>query len=413
MPWLKKFLKIILPGPAINWLNAKKENLRFRSWRILWSLREWARPQKFYHDPFQTDEFYWINPRSIHYRTLQEFKYYQDHNRVIGGDWDLGHCLFDEDDFYRAFSEHMNEGKQWSETEYYTVNLEQINAGKVKWGCKNKNEWDDRFRGLNTIYQDIKNIGYSPQKIEDYISVNIGRHGHLLFNDGRHRLTFCRILAIPEIPIRITARHAKWVMFKNQIFEYTQSRDGKVYAPLSHIDLQNIPAGYSHRRFELIRDNLTIGGGGQLLDLGSHWGYFCHKFEEIGFNCLAVENDPENRYFLKKLHLAEERQFSVFEDSMFELDLGDKYFDVVLALAVFHHLTKKEKSYHQLIRFLKNLRVGEIFFQPPDPSEPQMQSAFRNFENNEFAEFIIEHTSLQNYIEIGLAEDGRKLYKIF
>ena len=117
--------------------------------------------------------------------------------------------------FYQSYAQRIKEHKAWNQTQYYIHHLSQIMRGEERWGCRNKSEWDQRCDLLDDIYQDIKINGYHPQKVEDYISTNIGRDGHLLFNDGRHRLTFCKLLGIPEIPIRITVRHAKWVMFKN------------------------------------------------------------------------------------------------------------------------------------------------------------------------------------------------------
>lgn len=54
-----------------------------------------------------------------------------------------------------------------------------------------------------------------------------------------------------------------------------------------------------------------------------------------------------------------------------------------------------------------------MYFEPPDPEEPQMQTAFRNFDSDEFVEFIIKNSCLRYSKQIGLAEDGRKLYKIW
>jgi hypothetical protein len=413
MQWLKKILKKLLPKQIIQWLNAGRENVRYRSWRILWVIREKAIPQNFFHDPYKTNDVYWVNPKRIRYHTLKEFNYFRDKNRVVGGNWDISLSFFEENDFFQAFSQRIKETRQWSDTKYYKRNLAEISAGKMKWGCKNKEEWDQRCAILDSIYQHIKNNGYYPQRIEDYISVNIGRNGQLLFNNGRHRLTFCKLLEVPKIPIRITVRHAKWVMFKNQIFEYAKNRNGKVYAPLTHIDLQSVPSYYGHKRFELIQKNITAFHKGTVLDIGSNWGYFCHRFEELGFDCLAVESDPEHLYFLEKLKKAEERNFSVFNKSVFSLDLNKKKYDIVLALAVFHHFTKWEETYNQLIHFLKNLHVEEMYFEPQKPDEPQMQNAFRNFTGNEFVEFIINNSCLTYYKGIGFAEDGRKLYKIW
>ena len=416
MQWFKKLLRAILPKPVIHWLNDKKEKTRYYTWRVVWFTREKALPHRFHHDPFLINEIHLIDPTRITYRSVNEFKYYRDHNKVISGNWDIPLSHFEEDLFYQSYAQRTKENKSWNQTPYYIHHLREIMNGEERWGCRSKSEWDQRCQLLDDIYADIKENGYHPQKIEDYISVNIGRDGHLLFNDGRHRLTFCKLLEIPEIPIRITVRHAKWIMFKNQIYEYAKrrkSRNGKIYAPITHLDLHSVPSLHGHKRFDLIKKNLEGSYSGTVLDIGSHWGYFSHKFEDLGFDCLAVENHTENLYFLKKLQKAENRNFTVFDKSIFLLDTKVNKYDIVLALAVFHHFTKKEKTYKQLIKFLRNLQMREMYFEPPDPEEPQMQTAFRNYSCEEFVQFIIKNSCLNHYKPIGSAEDGRELYKLW
>ena len=416
MQLLKKILKAILPRPVIKWLNDKKERTLHYTWRLIWFIRGKILPYRITNDPYLTSKIHVIHPAKIIYRTLDEFKYLKDHNKTVGGDWDIPLSRFEEDLFYQSFELRIKQNKSWTETQYYNHHLSQIINGEEMWGCRSKAEWDSRCQLLDDIYADIKENGYHSQKIEDYVSVNIGRDGNLLFNDGRHRLTFCKLLGIQEIPIRITVRHAKWVRFKNQIYDYANSkehRNGKIYAPITHIDLQSVPSLHGHKRFELIRQNLTLPSRGTVLDIGSHWGYFSHKFEELGFDCLAVENDPENLYFLNKLRKAENRNFSVFENSIFLLDTRNIKYDIVLALAIFHHFTKEEKTYNQLTRFLRSLNMKEMYFEPPDPEEPQMQSAFRNYSCEEFVHFVVQNSCLENYKPIGSAEDGRKLYKLW
>jgi len=113
---LKNILKPILPKHTIQWLNRRRENVRYRSWRILWSIREQTMPQKYRHDPYETNEVYWVNPKKIRYRTLKEFYYLRDHNRVVEGDWDIFPSLFEENDFFQAFSQHIKEDRLWSDT---------------------------------------------------------------------------------------------------------------------------------------------------------------------------------------------------------------------------------------------------------------------------------------------------------
>ena len=227
MQWFKNLLRVILPKLFIQWLRDKREKTRYYTWRVAWFTREKALPHRFPPAPYLTSEIHLIDPAKITYRTLNEFNYFRDHNRVNSSDWDIPLSRFEEHLFYQSYAQRIKEHKSWNQTQYYIHHLRQIMNGEERWGCRNKSEWDQRCDLLDDIYQDIKIKGYHPQKIEDYISVNIGRDGHLLFNDGRHRLTFCKLLEIPEIPIRITVRHAKWIMFKNQIYDYAQRKKSR------------------------------------------------------------------------------------------------------------------------------------------------------------------------------------------
>ena len=111
-----------------------------------------------------------------------------------------------------------------------------INSGthqwQDEWECGDKQELDARCDYLDRVFMDIKRNGYRSQVElnerrrgiglryrEDEIAVNIGRQGDLLFNSGRHRLTFAKIAGIPRIPVKISVRHTEWEKFKAVKFE--------------------------------------------------------------------------------------------------------------------------------------------------------------------------------------------------
>jgi cyclopropane fatty-acyl-phospholipid synthase-like methyltransferase len=162
----------------------------------------------------------------------------------------------------------------------------------------------------------------------------------------------------------------------------------------------------------MIRKELSVEGG-RLLDIGANWGYFCHKFEEIGFDCYAVEIERVNLYFLEKLKRAENRRFKIINKSIFEYqDIENSSFDVVLALNIFHHFLKDRASYYKLIDLLGKLKLGEMYFQPHCLGEPQMEGAYKNYSEEEFVKFILEASKLTKAELIGATQDGRKLYKL-
>lgn len=368
----------------------------------------------------------WIDPSAIVYQGNTEFDIYRDKGRVVGGGWDTPRTEFDRLDFYASYEQRVSKGTPWERLPYYRRALAQIESGITKWGCRDKLDLDRRCAMLDGVFQDIQENGYrsqacmeeherlyGPLELEDEITVNIGRDGDLLFNNGRHRLTFAKIAGVEKVPVGITVRHAKWEAFKREIEAYAARHGGKVYAPLTHIDLRAIPSHHTDERFEIIRSNLGRART-TLLDIGAHWGYFCHKFEEEGFQCFAVENDDESLYFLRKLRRAENRQFAIIPRSVFALsEDGCLRYDVVLALAIFHHFLKHKDTFEELKGLLADLDVNELYFEPHQPGEPQMEGAFVDFTPGEFVDFILSNSCLSNQQMIGQCRDGRPVFRLW
>ncbi len=417
-----------------------------RAWR---SRRPFIRRLRFRLTAFKSDKrylsddtIYWVDPRKIVFamdsegfhevkpppenRVNWEFDIYEYKGRVIGGDWDRLDRRFSELDFYRSYEERALKRTSWEQLPYYKRVLRQIENGNGKWECRSKQELDERCRRLDMIFNDIRQNGYKSRVMierergkdslydaEDEIAVNIGRYGDIIFNNGRHRLTFAKIAGVEKVPVTITIRHSEWVKFVKEIEEHVQKNNGGVYAPLTHIDLQAVPVQYGHEKFEMIRRNVGDGNS-TLLDIGARWGYFCHRFEEDGFHCTAVENDPGNLYFLQKLRRAENRSFEVIPESILALSKGRPLkYDVVLALAIFHRFLKAESSFDDLKRLLQSLDMNEMYFEPPLHDEPQIKGSFVDLSPEEFIGFILEHSCLNSYKMIGKYADESAVYKLW
>ena len=374
------------------------------------------------------DKTYEINPERIKYASLKEFNIYKYRGKVIGGDWDHLEKKFEDLDVHIAFKERFIEGKDWEDTIFYQRVLDRINKGQFLWGCKNKSDWDRRCKNLDLLYQNIKKEGYksqreillekniyNPLQAEHEVTVNIGRYGDILFNDGVHRLSIAKLLGVKRIPVKITVRHPQWVSFGREILLYAKEQHGgKIYAQITHLDLQDIPSFHFDKRFNIIKANLSVKKG-LFLDIGANWGYFCHKFEEMGFDCYAVESDRVNVYFLEKLKRAENWNFTIIPKSIFECQdiIESSHFDVVLALNIFHHFLKKKDSYYLLIDFLRNLKTREMYFGPHLANEPQMAGAYRDYSEEEFVKFILQNSKLNRAKLIGKNDDGRSIYKLY
>ena len=391
-------------------------HIRFVSWKLRLKIR--TNVDSKYLDPYKV---YWIDPRRIRYCVLRKYHKLADRGKIIGGNWDKQKIEFTSLDVFRASRDRFLYGEAWKETEFYHRVLREIRDGETKWGCRSKMEFDERCKYLDSLFQDIKNNGYksqaemdakdNPLRVYDEISVCIDRNGNFLFEDGRHRLATAKLLNVNRIPVQITIRHLKWYEFRQEILDYARKKGGKIYHPLTHPDLSDIPAVHSNKRFEIIKQNLPLKRS-EILDIGAHWGYFCHKFEEEGFDCYAIENDPAHVYFLRKLKKAENRNFKIIDKSIFEYKDKTK-FDLVLALNIFHHFLKEKKSYYQLVELLKRLDMNIMFFEPHLPEEPQMRKAYINYNCKEFIRFILKNSCLTKAEFVGEAENRRPIYKLY
>jgi len=162
------------------------------------------------------------------------------------------------------------------------------------------------------------------------------------------------------------------------------------------------------KRISLILDNLPCNKG-EVLDIGANWGYFCHVLEDLGFTCHAVENRPEELYFLNKLKSVGRKKFDVISRSVFDIEKAS--YDIVLALSIFHHFLKKEDDYHRLTEFLGELDARYMFFEPHQFNEPQMRNAHINYNEIEFVEYILSNSCLNTYTFLGRQkENGRGIY---
>ena len=377
-------------------------------------------------------QVYWIDPRKIYYCYDKKFNVLTDRGTVVDGDWDLSTKRFEDTETYKGMRERFVGNKKWEQTQFYNDVLDKINCGKSMWHCTDKEQWDFRLKRIDALYSDIKENGYHVQGDQknnsfdtyngradrryqkiDEILISIGRNGQLFFNDGSHRLAMAKILKLSKIPVMVLVRHKKWVDFKKKIMSYAKLQNGKLYQPAYYFDLLNIPFSYGPKRFELIRDNISSLNG-KVLDIGANLGYFCHKLEGLGFDCLAVEINPQDVYFMKKLKSFNNDNFCVTQESILSYKKDEILkFNIVLALNIFHHFLKREDTYEKLKNLLRRIDSKEMFFETHNPEEAQMQGAYKNYNSEDFVKFIIENTSFKQSSLIFSFDDGRKLYKLF
>jgi len=386
----------------------------------VWMIRTGLRTRELGVD---ASEIYYVDPARIRRFVTVGKNVYADAGKVVSGNWDVGaRRLGDKADF-KAFNDRFIRGKAWQETEFYRIQVEKILSGKVRFSCRTRDEFDQHLREVDHLFYRIKEEGYKSQAelscCEDFyrtgldeVTIAVGRTGEPLFVEGRHRLAISKIVGVPKIPVRITIRHKGWIDFRTKVLANYEKNGGKSYAPITHYDLSNIPSVHGDLRFRLIRDNMPLKKG-VLLDIGSHFGYFCHRFEEEGFDCIAVESDVKTFYFLRKLKEAEGRRFKVINKSIFDYK-EKRRFDVVIALNIFYHFLKTKDTYYKLIQLLNRIETKYLFFQSHLQSEHLKMKgfAYKTYDEDNFVDFVLSHSNLSNARLLGRDEDGRAVYML-
>jgi hypothetical protein len=324
----------------------------------------------------------------------------------------------------------MLDGRPWHETPYYADLLARVLAGEVPYGLRSRQDLDRRCAVLDRLIQSMRQHGCRPsaevdlegedknalQRDED-VFCNIDRRGRYLFHDGQHRLAIAKVLGIEHVPVKILVRHQDWQDLRNSLFRLAEKEGGALYQPALHPDLQEIPCHHTcEDRLEMIWSRLVSARFTTVLDLGANLCYFCHRFEELGYNCTAVESDPVIANLADKIRVAQDKQFRLVADDLFYIDrsIERQSFDVMLALNIFHHFLKREDTYSKLQNWLQDRRgkIGIVFLETHDPAEKQMKDAYCNYLPDEFADFIRTNLALANATRIQKTADDRQVFML-
>jgi hypothetical protein len=335
-----------------------------------------------------------------------------------GGDWDKNPLPIEKSIVYQSLHQMFVEGVDWERTSLFAYIMERVEKGIPQWGCKTVEDVKVRRKNeLITLYNDLKQNSVIKTQAElrgqwlnDEITVAIDRNGKLLFaNNGTHRFFLARILGLKQVPVMVYKRHAEWEEFRNSVFDMCDRFwKGETYQQLPHPDFDEIPTMWTDTRYEKIKAHFGQGNK-TVLDIGSLFGNICYKFEQDGFEATAAEQDKNYLRVMYKLRDAYNK-FHIFPHNVFEL--SQKEFDIIVGFNIFHHFIKKEALHQQFIEFLKSLKFNEMYVQFHMTDEPQMDGAYKNYNHEEFAAFIMKHTGKIQCKCIG-EERGRLIYKIF
>jgi hypothetical protein len=135
---------------------------------------------------------------------------------VVGGSWDRQVVSFEDLYVYQALANRINSGTPWEETSFFEHMNRTIQEGETPWGCASTADRERRCRKIENLYYEIRQQRYRSQRElgklpVDEVTVNVGRNGAILFNDGRHRLATAKLLELDAIPVRILVVHEEFI----------------------------------------------------------------------------------------------------------------------------------------------------------------------------------------------------------
>lgn len=303
-----------------------------------------------------------LNPRSQLYKS----------KNIFTGDIEF---LF-KSIFYESFIEHFVRGIPWSDTSIY----DKLKNNKINLGI---NSLDSFLDNIDSFWASKKNNKLP--KVWNEIKISINFLGQIIIEAG-HIPFIYSLIHNEDIEAIVIERSKRWQTFKMDL-----SARQQIYSPLSHPDLSEIKTVTLGKRFDIIKKELGIKKG-EVLDLGSDWGYYCHKFEEIGFDCTAIEISSESLSFMRKLHRAQNRRFKIIRANILTESVLE--YDIVLAFSIFHHFLRTENNFNLFKKFLNNLRIKQMYFLSYLPEDEKMPYVFTSLKPNEFADFILNNSIL-------------------
>ncbi|MGE5223517.1 MAG: class I SAM-dependent methyltransferase [Omnitrophica WOR_2 bacterium] len=390
----------------------KLQTLPFRIRRFL-RQRVFSRWANLIMQPLPPQSYIWIDPQRIQHACLDKPSRSNEQNRMArNGDWDLVKIHIDDLLAARALQQRYQQGLPWEETAYRWESLEQSESGRrIRQVYPQKELWRAALHNLDRLHIEMKTrkrLSSQPATAGDEVRVCIGRNGEILADGNSEKLILARLLGIPSISAQVTARHPNWLKFRRSLLGYARDVGGRLYQPATHPDLGDIPSSHDNSRWQVIESSLPIKTG-KVLDIGANLGYFCQKFEQKGFDCIAVEMDQRSADLMEKLKIAEDRHFQIFKGSIFNFT-GQDEFDIVLALNILHHFFHFKDELDSLVCFLKRIHMRYMFLETHLPDEEYMQKAYRNYSPDEVVQFVLANSCLENATFLKIVEEGRPLY---
>ena len=221
----------------------------------------WLVTGRHYASPIDPFKLLRISPDSIrvYQRNSSRIQQYDfSISEVRSGDWDKQVDEFREIDYYSSFVDHFEYDVPWKQTEWVQRVFDEIESGIPIRNCTTEKEFLDHCSEIDELYERIRTEGYKTQRellretpsdkfnrrwayycpnLHE-ITVNIGRDGEFIFEDGWRRFVIADLLNISTVPVRVNLRHSAWQRRRDAI-----SRQRESEIDYQHPDLLGLRQG--------------------------------------------------------------------------------------------------------------------------------------------------------------------------
>lgn len=281
----------------------------------------------------------WIYPEDMnHLFTIESGKFIGPY-----GNWDTGNRLVTSTIIFKGFKQRL-EGADWKSTKFY----------------KHYRQSEDRLKNWDEMLKDIMTYGYTHRPINDivdnYMSILIGRNGHMFIYNGIHRFCCCMLSPIRQkVPVKVILCHIQWRNFRNSCSSF-KGTQGRIYSQLPHPDLEQIPFHFDSTRSDLIAKHSNFPGG-TLIDIGAHWGTTSYILAQHGFDVTSIEKDKNHFLKMQKVSKLPGKPFKPLHADFLEIP---QKANTLVMLNIAHHFTPDPERF---LTFLRKSSFSEVFYQ--------------------------------------------------
>jgi hypothetical protein len=232
--------------------------------------------------------------------------------------------------------------------------------------------------------------------------------------DGNHRFARAILAGKRSVPVRLREKEPVLTPLQSLLLDVLGATNLKMlYQPLAYPEIQEswkLIRGCSDR-LSLMKEFISSAGlletpRRTYLDLGSSYGWFVKRFEELGFQSMGVERDLVSRSV--GLHSYGLRPEQIRAGDIGRL-LGSekKRYDVVSLLSVLHHFVLGESSIsaEALIRLADKITGKVLFLDTGQAHEGAYAGTLSKWTVPFIVEWLRKNTSFTKIIPLGKDED--------